>query len=324
MKIFITRVLPEAMLKPLTERGYELTFWRERRNLTPAELIAHCKKHDALISIGGNKIDRHFLENCPQLKVIALHSVGFDHVDIETATRLKIPVGNTPGVLSNATADTAFLLMIAVSRKAFYLHRKIVHGDWNFFDPMADLGIELYGKRIGIFGLGKIGIEMARKCRAAYNMQVVYHNRNRNLEAEEALGATYVSFDDLLAASDVLSVHASLGKETRGLFSLAQFKRMKPDAIFINTARGSIHNEPDLQMALEQRMIWGAGLDVTDPEPMHKNSPLLMMPNVAVLPHIGSATQETRSKMVALVVDNVLAGLEGRRLPNVVNAAIYG
>lgn len=323
MKVFITRMIPEKGLQLLQEAGLQLTQWTEKRDLTPAELIAYCKQHDALLSVGPNKISSSFLQECRHLKVIALHAVGFDNVDVPAATALKIPIGNTPGVLSNATADTAFLLMLAVSRKAFYMHKQISKGQWGFFEPTANLGIELTGKTLGIAGLGKIGFEMAKRCIGAYSMKVIYHNRHTNQEAEEVLKAEKVSFDELLAQSDVLSVHTALTPETQGMFNKAAFDKMKRSAIFINAARGSIHNETDLLNALQEKVIWGAGLDVTNPEPMAADNPLLDLPNVAILPHIGSATVEARDAMAIMAAKNIIAGLKGERLPFVVNPEIY-
>lgn len=323
MKVFITREIPESGLKKLRDAGIEIVEWKEKRELTQPELIEYCKQCDALIAAGYNKMDAHFLDECRHLKVIALHSVGYDNVDIAEADRLKIPVGNTPGVLSGPTADIAFLLMLAVSRKAFYLLQKILNGDWKFFEPTANLGIQLYDKTIGIYGLGNIGFEMAKRCAGAYNMKVIYHNRHRNLPAEEELKAVYVSFDELLDRSDVLSVHTNLTKETQGKFDKAVFEKMKRTSIFINTARGAIHNEQDLINALQNGTIWGAGLDVTNPEPMKKDNPLLTMPNAAVLPHIGSATVETRDEMANIATENVIAALNGKRIPFPVNPEVY-
>lgn len=316
MKVFITRNIPAIGLQLLKEAGIETTVWTERRDITPEELIQICKEHDAMLSSGPNKINRSFLEACKHLKVISLLSVGYDNVDIDAAKELGVPIGNTPGVLSGATADTAFLLMLAVSRKAFFLHKEIINGNWNFWDPTANLGIELNGKTLGIFGLGKIGFELAKKCIGAYNMKVIYHNRGHNEEAERELSAVRVSFDELLQQSDVVSVHTALTPETSGIFNKTVFSKMKSSAIFINTARGAIHNEEDLVAALEKGTIWGAGLDVTNPEPMEPGNPLLNMPNVAILPHIGSATVETRNAMATIAAKNVIAGLKGEKLPN--------
>jgi len=322
MKVFIPRIIPEAGMKLLKEAGLEVTVWTEKRALSKQELIDHCMGKDALLSV-SSRLDAAFLNACKHLKVIALHSVGYDNVDVEEATKLKIPVGNTPGVLSAATADTAFLLMLATSRKAFYMHKQIQKGKWGFFEPTANLGIELYGKTLGVCGLGKIGTEMARRCKGAYHMDIIYHNRHHNEEAENELGAVKVSFDELVKNSDVLTVHTALTPKTKGVFDYHIFSRMKPEAIFINTARGAIHNEEDLKRALEEGLIWGAGLDVTNPEPMHADNPLLDMPNVSVLPHIGSATVQTRDAMAVLAAKNIIAGLKGQRLPNIVNPEVY-
>lgn len=321
--VFITRQVPESILRKLADRGHTYTVWTERRDLTSDELISFSQQTEALFSVGGHPIDSRFLNACPHLRTIALCSVGYDHVDIQEATRLGIPVGNTPGVLSKTTADTAFLLMQLVARKAIHKHKQILRGDWGFFDPMADLGIELRGKTLGIFGLGRIGYEMARSAKSAFDMSIIYHNRGHHQQAEQELGARRVSFEELLQHSDVLSVHSNLNEETRNRFNRQTFSLMKPTSIFINTARGALHNEKDLLEALESGVIWGAGLDVTNPEPSAPDNPLLDLPTVAVLPHIGSATYETRMKMMQLTVDNILAGLDGKPLPHCVNPEVY-
>ncbi len=323
MKIFITRVLPNSILELLTNEGHEIDSWQEKRNPTSEELIEKCQHSDALISIGANKLNRAFFDNASNLKVIALHSVGFDNVDIAAANEYKIPIGNTPGVLRKATADIAFLLMQNVARKAFYKHKEIGKGDAAFFEPLEDVGIDLQGKTLGIFGLGRIGFEMAKSAHLAFGMKIIYHNRSQNEAAEKELGASKVSFNEMLSQSDVISLHANLSDETKGLFDKKAFDKMKPSAIFINTARGAMHNETDLKAALENRTIWGAGLDVTNPEPMDKNNPLLNFPNTAILPHIGSATFETRMDMMRLCAENTIAGLKGEKLPHIVNPEIY-
>jgi len=323
MKVFITRIIPEAGLQLFHEAGIEVTQWKEKRELTQEELIANCKKADALLTAGRSTINAEFLNACSHLKVVSLFATGYDNVDIEEATRLKIPIGHTPDVLSKATADIAFLLMQSVARKAFFHHKRIINNDWNFFEPLANIGQDLQGKTLGIFGLGKIGYEMARASKGAFEMDILYHNRSTNQEAEEKLGARKVSFDELLAQSDVISVHANLTDETKDLFNKEAFAKMKPNAIFINTARGPIHNEKELLQALRDKTIWGAGLDVTNPEPMDRDNVLLEMPNVAVLPHIGSSTEETRNNMALLSARNAIAGIKGDRLPKVVNPEVY-
>ncbi|MEP7256989.1 MAG: D-glycerate dehydrogenase [Flavitalea sp.] len=315
MKVFVTRLIPENGIRMMEAAGAQVTQWLEKRELTEEELIGHCQNYDALMSVGPNKIDSVFLNACRHLKVVSLMSVGYDNVDVPAALALNIPIGNTPGVLSGATADLAFLLMLAASRKAFFHHKRIPSGAWGFIEPTADLGIELTGKTLGIYGLGKIGFEMAKRCVGAYDMKIIYHNRGINMEAEQRWNAKRVSFDELLFQSDVLSVHTSLTAETMGIFNKSAFSKMKRSSIFINTARGGVHHEKDLTEAIQQRIIWGAGLDVTNPEPMHPDNPLLSIPEVAVLPHIGSATMETRNEMARLASENIIAGLNGRPLP---------
>jgi len=323
MKVFITREISQEGIKLMQNAGISFTQWTEKRELEQEELISICKNYDALISVGQDKIDKHFLNESKHLKLIAQMAVGYDNIDIPEATKLKIPIGNTPGVLSKATADTAFLLMLAVSRKALYMHKKIIKGEWGFYEPTANLGIEVDNKTLGIFGLGKIGFEMAKKCAKAFDMKIIYHNRSNNIEAEKELGAKKVTFDELLAQSDVLSVHTALTAETKNIFDYDKFSKMKSSSIFINTARGGIHNETDLIKALNEKKIWGAGLDVTNPEPMASGNPLLSMPNVAILPHIGSATEETRGAMSRLAAENIIAASKGERLPHLVNAEVY-
>jgi glyoxylate reductase len=323
MKVFISRSIPSDGIKILEQYGLKVTINAENKKLTQQELIDACQTVDLLLNVGHADLDRHFLESCKHLKGIALASVGYDHVDLETATALGIPVSNTPDVLSGATADVAFLLMLAVSRKAFYRANEVREGKWKDFEFMQDLGIELNGKTLGIFGLGRIGLEFAKKAQAAYNMNIIYYNRSRNLEAEKLLNAKYVNFDDLLTQSDVISLHSNLSSETQYRFNKDTFQRMKKSAILINTARGKVVHESDLYEALTQGEIWGAGLDVTDPEPMSPTNPLLQLPNVCVLPHIGSATIETRTQMAIMATNNLIAAKNGNKMMQIVNKAVY-
>lgn len=319
MKVFATRRISSNGIRMINEAGIELTEWLEKRDLTRDELIQYTRDHDALIVAGHAKIDKEFLEKCSHLKLIANHGVGYDHIDILEASRLKIPVANTPGILDKATADTAFLLMLAVSRKAIHNHKRILNGQWSFLDPTENLGQEIRGRTLGIFGLGNIGMEMARLCKVAYNMDIIYCNRSNASNAEKELGARKVGFKELLNRSDVLSVHSLLSTGTRGIFDFNAFKEMKASSIFINTARGAIHNEADLSAALQKGLIWGAGLDVTDPEPMDPLNPLLSMENTVILPHIGTATEETRQQMSILIAENLIAAAKGLSIPYLVN-----
>lgn len=319
LRVLVTRTIPSAGLDLLRKEGYQLEIFPEERPMTSDELMHAVKSADILLSLGENKLDSNFLRENKHLKMISQFAVGYDNINIPEATRLGIPVGNTPDVLSEATADIAFGLMISVSRKFFFNHKMIIAGGWGSFKPMAHLGQELSGKTLGIYGLGAIGMVMARRCQGAYGMNIIYCNRSSNEFAEQKFNAVRVSFEELLAQSDVLSVHSVLSDETRGKFNASAFAQMKPSSIFINTARGGIHDETDLLEALRNKTIWGAGLDVTNPEPMHKDNPLLSMENVAILPHIGSATVEAREGMSRLAAENIISYIKSGIIPHCVN-----
>jgi len=322
IKVFVTREIPEVGIQLLKNEGFHVSVWPHDRPMSPEELIEEAKKANAVLTLLTDRIDVHFLNQCSHLNIISQFAVGYDNINIPEATRLGIPVGYAPGAMSDATADIAFGLMIAVSRKMFHMHKSIARGEWTYFRPKANLGIELKNKTLGIFGLGRIGERMASRCNGAYDMKIIYHNRRPNKEAEKLLNARLVSFEDLLRESDVLSVHCTLSEDTRGIFNIDRFSKMRPTSIFINTARGAIHNEKDLLSALEKEMIWGAGLDVTNPEPMHSDNPLLTMPNVAILPHIGSATVEARNEMSRLAALNISEFYKNDRVPNLVNPEV--
>lgn len=323
MKVFINKNIPEDGIKLLQDKGITFTINPTENALSREEFIKICQEHDALLNVGTNKFDEDFFQQCPNLKGIALFSVGFDSVNIPSANSRKIPVGNTPDVLSRATSDVAFLLMQSVARKSFFNHKRILNNDWGSFDPLANLGQELYGKTLGIFGLGRIGFEMATKCKAAFGMNIIYHNRSHNEIAEKELDAKYVDFETLLAESDVLSVHSNYTEENNEIFNKNAFAKMKSNSIFINTARGKFHNENDLFEALTNSIIWGAGLDVTNPEPMQSDNPLLSLPNCCILPHIGSATYEARNAMAICAAQNIIALFENKKMPFCVNEEVY-
>ncbi|MGJ1403490.1 2-hydroxyacid dehydrogenase [Sphingobacterium siyangense] len=323
MKIFITKKIPQKGIDLLKSAGNDISIHDSSTPLSETELIKASQQADYVLNGGMQKFDANFFQNCPNLKALSLMSVGYDNVDISAATQHGIPVSNTPGILSGATADVAFLLMLSVSRKAFFNHKRILQGEWKGFDPTANLGIELNNKTLGIYGLGRIGFEFARKAKAAYNMEIIYYNRSRNEEAEQILGARYVNFDDLLTRSDVLSIHAALTAETKNRFDKNTFTRMKNSAVLVNTARGGLVNELDLIEALQTGQLWGAGLDVTDPEPMDPKNPLLTMENVCILPHIGSATVETRDNMALMAASNLLAAIKGEKMPQIINKEVY-
>lgn len=323
-KILITRIIPDIAFNMLTQAGFEVIVWEGEGPMQQPQLIEKAKQVNALLSLGADKIDKHFFSQCGHLDIIAQFAVGYDNIDLPEATRVAIPVSNTPDVLSEATADIAFGLMINVSRKMFYHHKRIAKGEWKQFEPLKNLGFELSGKTLGIFGMGRIGMVMAKRCQGAFDMNIIYHNRTRNLEAEKKFNAQWVSFEDLLKQCDVLSVHSVLSSETTGVFNRETFSKMKPTSIFINTSRGGVHNEIDLIEALNNKTIWGAGLDVTNPEPMLHNNPLLSMTNAAVLPHIGSATIEARTGMARVAAENIVEFYKTGKVPTCLNPSVLG
>ncbi len=318
-KVLLTREYPVIAKQLLLQHGFEVVEWPEPRPMTAQEFLAHTQKVDAVLCTITDKVTPEFLDACPNLKVVAQFGVGYDNINVPSATAHGVAVGNTPGVLTDATADTAFALLLSVARKTLYHHKKILAGEWKAFETNKRLGIELKGKTLGILGLGRIGTEFARRCHGAYGMNVLYHNRTANAAAEKELGAQLVSFDDLLRNSDIVSAHCALTPDTRGIFNREAFAKMKKTAIFINTARGPVHNEKDLYDAIVHETIWGAGLDVTDPEPMDKDNPLLSLENVAILPHIGSATIEARGGMARLAAENIIGFFRNGVVPNLVN-----
>lgn len=313
-KVFVTRVIPQVGLRRLKETC-NVDVWTER--LPPAreqllELVQGC---DGLLTLLSDKVDAELFEAAgPQLKVVSNYAVGYNNIDVAEAARREIKVGNTPGVLTEATADIAVALLLAAARCVVSSERSIHQGDWLTWEPMGFLGTELSGKTLGIVGLGRIGTATARRLHGGWGMNVLYHGRSRNLEAEQQLDATLVSFEELLERSDFVSVHCALTSETHHLFDAVAFRRMKPTAIFVNTARGPVHVQDDLYKALRRREIFAAGLDVTDPEPLPADDPLLGLSNCVITPHIASATVTARDAMAEIAADNVLAGLAGKAL----------
>ncbi|CAM3608455.1 2-hydroxyacid dehydrogenase [Zobellia roscoffensis] len=315
MKVLVPLNIPDIGIEMLKKEGLEVTKWTKDLPMTKEELYEAAAKHDALLSTSNYKFDAEFLNANKHLRIISQYAAGYDNIDLSEAKKLGIPIANAPNSMTDATADMAFILMLAVSRRMLYMHKTIARGEWKHFRPQAHLGMELKNKTVGIFGLGRIGFEFARRCKGAYGMDVLYCNRSNNQEAEEELKAKKVSFDELLAQSDVISAHCALTKDTKYTFDAEAFQKMKPTSIFVNTARGQVHKEADLIAALENNEIWGAGLDVTDPEPMKRDNPLLAMEQVAVTPHIGSATVEARNQMSVFAAKNIIALHRGEPLP---------
>jgi glyoxylate reductase len=283
--------------------------------------VAGC---DGLVSLLTDRIDAGLLDAALRLKVVSNYAVGFNNVDVPAATARGVAVGNTPGVLTDATADMAFCLLIAAARRVVEGHLYGKANWWKTWEPLGHLGQDLAGRTLGVIGMGRIGFALARRCRRGWDMPVLYHDMFRNEAAEKELGARQVDLDTLLRDSDFVSVHTDLNDTTRGLFNLARFRQMKPSSVFVNTARGPIVVEKDLIEALKTGVIFAAGLDVTDPEPPAADSPLFSLPNLVVAPHIASATVGTRDAMAEICANNLLAGLRGEKLPAWVNPEVEG
>jgi glyoxylate reductase len=319
--VFVTRIIPEAGLARIRDET-DAEVWPGP--LPPPyevlrQKVADC---DGLVSLLTDRIDAALMESAPRLKVISNFAVGFNNIDVPAATQRGICVGNTPGVLTDATADMAFCLLLAAARRVVEGHLYTLAGKWKTWEPLGHLGQDLVGKTIGIIGMGRIGYALAQRCRGGWGMSVLYHDLYRNDKAEKELGARQVDLDTLLAESDFVSLHTDLNEQTRGMIGAAQLKKMKRTAVLINSARGPLIDQKALVEALAAGTIFAAGLDVTDPEPPDPNDPLLKLPNVVIAPHIASATVDTRNRMASICAGNLLAGLNGQRLPAWVNPEV--
>jgi glyoxylate reductase len=318
-KVFVTRVIPAAGLDRI-RAACDADVWPEQLPPPRNVLLAKIRGCDGAVTLLTDKVDAEFMHAAgPQLKVVSNYAVGFNNIDVAEATRRSIRVGNTPGVLTEATADLAFALLIAAARHVVAGHRYILAGQWKTWEPLGHIGQDLCGKTIGIVGMGRIGYAMAKKCFAGWDMRVLYHDQYRNEAAERDFRARQVDFDTLLAESDFVSVHADLNPTTQGMFNAAAFKKMKRTAVFVNSARGPLHVQTDLYHALKNGDVFAAGLDVTDPEPPSLADPLLQLSNVVIAPHIASATVSSRNGMAEICADNLLLGLEGKPLRAWVN-----
>lgn len=320
-RVFVTRRIPADGLERIVAQT-DAEVWPG--DLPPPyeklrEKAADC---EGIVSLLTDRIDAAFLDACPNLRVVSNYAVGFNNIDIPAATARGVCVGNTPGVLTDATADLAFCLLIAAARRLVDSHDYGRAGHWKTWEPLGHIGQDLVGKTLGIVGMGRIGYALARRCCLGWNMNVLYHDTRTVEAAERDLAARHVSLDELLRQSDFVSVHTDLNDSTRGLFNAATFAKMKSTAVFINTARGPVVIERDLIEALNGGVIFAAGLDVTDPEPPVADTPLYRTRNLIVAPHIASATSGTRNAMADICARNLLAGLAGDELPGWVNPEV--
>jgi len=325
MRVFVTRTLPGTALERLA-REHDVDLWPGDLPPPYGDLVARARHADALICLLTDRIDRALIEQATRLRVISNVAVGFDNIDVAAATARRIPVGNTPDVLTEATADLAFALILACARRIVEADRYVREGRWRTWDPSLLLGMELHGATLGIVGYGKIGRAVARRA-AGFGMRVIYAtSRPADVSADPARGAVQpqpAGLDALLRESDIVSLHVPLTDATRHLIGAPELRAMKPSAILINTARGAVVDQPALARALREGWIAAAGVDVTEVEPVPPGDPLLDAPNLTILPHIGSATTHTRARMAGMAVDNALAGLRGERLPHCVNPDVY-
>lgn len=265
---------------------------------------------EGIYTYGHVAVDDPLMERFAGLKVISNYGVGVDHIDLDAARGREIPVGNTPDVLNGATADMAMALLLAASRRIIEGNTFARSPEFTYYDPGYMLGREAHSSTIGIIGLGRIGLQIARRARG-FDMTVLYHNRNERTDLPEDLGATYVSMDELLEQSDYVILSCPLTAETEKLIGERELELMKPTATLVNVARGGVVDTGALTAALEQGSIYHAGLDVTDPEPLPRNHPMLLLDNVTIAPHLGSATEQTRQQMAEVSVENLLLGLGG-------------
>lgn len=317
-RVFVARRIPDLGLQMIAPHA-EMEVWPELLPPSPDVLKEKIRGCVGLVSLLTDRIDGPLMDVAPDLKIISNFAVGVNNIDIAAATARGIKVGNTPGVLTEATADIAVTLLLAATRRLWDSAIDAKEGRWFTWDPRGWLGQDLSGKTLGIVGMGRIGQATARRLHFGWGMKVLYTARTPKPEAEGELKATRVEMDQLLAESDFVSVHTDLNADTKGLFGAAQFAKMKSSAVFVNTSRGPVVDQVALANALRNKTIFAAGLDVTDPEPLPMTHELYSLPNCVIAPHIASATVETRNAMAKICAENLIAGLTGKPLTASVN-----
>jgi glyoxylate reductase len=316
-RVFVTRTVALEAIELLSKYA-EVDTWEPIESIPREEFIRRIADVDGILQWGGDPIDGTAMDAAPKLKVIANVSVGYNNIDVDAATQRGIRVSNTPGVVTGSTADLAFALMLAISRRLVEMTDIVKNGEWREFGPMEILGHDVHGKTLGIIGMGRIGAAVAQRARG-FDMKVLYYNRHRRPDEAE-YGAEYVEdIPTLLGRSDIVSIHVPLNKETRHLIGAKELSFMKPTAILINTARGTVVDQKALYEVLKRKQILAAALDVTDPEPMSPDDPMLKLENVIVLPHIGTQTLATSTNMSIMGAQNLIGGLRGEPMPNCVN-----
>jgi glyoxylate reductase len=300
---------------PMPELFDELS--KGRFEVRPLERAtdADCAKAVAIVAYSHPLVDGPVLDRCPSVRIVSNHGVGVDHIDVAAAQQRGVLVGNTPGCLDAATADMTLALMLSVARNIVIGDHFARGSEFTHYDPSILIGQEVTGSTLGIVGMGRIGVEVARRARA-FDMKIIYHNRNRRPDIEDSLGVQFVSLNDLLGEADFVTLNCPLTRQTQGLIGPAEFQQMKRSGILINMARGPVVQTDALYEALATNRITAAGLDVTDPEPLPRDHPLLQLNNVIIAPHLGSASNVTRRRMMQITVDNLTAALDGSPLPH--------
>jgi len=321
-KIFVARKIPEVGLLMLAEH-FEVKTWEGELPPSPEELKENIAEVQGLLALLTDKVDAALLDCAPKLCIVSNYAVGYDNLDLPALTERGIMATNTPGVLTETTADLAFALLMSSARRVVEGVQYVKDGKWRTWGPRLLVGQDIYGATLGIVGLGRIGLAVARRAKG-FNMRIWYFDTNRNTEAEAELGLRFVTLEELLRISDFVTLHTPLTNETRHLINRESLRLMKHTAILINTARGPIVDEEALYEVLAAGQLAGAALDVTDPEPMRVDSPLLTLENVIVVPHIASASHATRNKMATMAAANLIAGLNGERPPNLLNEVVLG
>ncbi len=312
-KILLTRTLHDFALKELKKK-FQVEIHTGKIPIPQKTLKSKIKEMDGLICFPYDKIDKEIIQSAKKLKAISTYSVGYDHIDTQFAKENKIRVGYTPEVLTDATADMAFALLLDSLRRISEGDRIIRKGQWKQIYGAYDyVGLDLQGKTLGIMGLGRIGKTLAKRAKA-FDMKIIYHNRKQISKTEEKkIGVKYTTFEKLISQSDIISIHVPHTKQTNEMFNMKIFRKMKKTSFLINTSRGKVVNEKDLAVALKQKIIAGAGLDVFDTEPIKKNHPFLKLENIVLAPHVGSSTKETRIEMAKITIKNMILGMKGKK-----------
>lgn len=321
-KVFVSRLIPEEGLE-LVEEACDAEIWEDELPPPYEVLLEKVADKDGLLSLLTDKVDAQLMDTTPNLKVISNYAVGFDNIDIEAATERGIPVGHTPGVLTDTTADFAWALLMATARRIPEGVIYVRDGRWRTWGPRLLTGRDVYSATLGIVGFGRIGQAVAQRAQG-FNMEVLAYDPYPNEDAAEELGVELVDdLDELLRRSDFVTMHTVLSDETYHLIGDREFGLMKPTAVLINTSRGPVVDPDALNRALRDGEIAYAGLDVTEPEPINTDSPLLELGNCVIVPHIASASVETRGEMARRAANNLLAGVRSDRLPYCVNPEVY-